>query len=1112
MRKQVLSLCIAILFGAFCSALLNPITPLHAQGVTSGAISGSVKFSGGSLSGINIIAIHEPTGTQYKTGTKSNGEFLINNVRVGGPYTIKASAVSANGSVANQTVKLGQNLRVVIALAEKVTQANAITVIADKGTVDVSKTGAQTNIGKEQLNNFPTISRSFQDFAKFTPQVVTTGSSISVAGKNNRYNNIQIDGSNYTDLFGLGSSGTPGGQASTNPVSLDAIEEFQVLVAPFDVRQGRFTGGGVNAITRSGTNTFSGSVYHFQRNEALIDSLIYTRNVLSSKGTLDSSIRTATGFPNFNERQTGFRVGGPIIKDKLFFFVNAENTERRQPIENIALTQSAYAKQLDSVATLVKDVLTNTYGYNPGVLKGFEVVRPSTKLFTRLDWNIDESNRLTLRNNYISAYDDNYSTAITSLRFSGRNYRFNNNQNSTVLELNSSFGDNMNNELIVGYTRIRDFREVTGNPFPAVTIRDGSFPGSTIQFGSEEFSILNKLDQDVIEFTDNFTFSPADNHVLTIGTQNEIFSFKNLFIRDAYGTYAFNTFADFAAGRAATASMSFARSSFDPQWAASFTAMQLGAYIQDEITVSEGLKVNVGVRVDVPVFPDAPSYNINADTSFTRTATVNPASGAVTYATTTNRLGLKTNEMPGSALLFSPRIGFNWDVNNDQSLILRGGAGIFTGRVPFVWISNHYGNTGVEIARLSLTARDSVKFNPTIADSLSSNLKDPTKASAVTELNLTGNEFKMPQTFRANLGIDYKLPGDINLTLDGMYSMNLNEIAYTDLNLGERRDTTQLGSTLPGGRGVYGGYAGRNTNPRFLDGRSKFTNIILLSNTDMGYSYNVSAQLQKSWSFGLDAMIAYTNSASYDINSGLSSQAVSQWRFNYVQDNPNTPTLSRSYFDIPHRLIGSLAYKIEVMPELTLKASVFYEGRSGQPFSYVYDGDLNADGQTSNDLIYVPKDMNDINLVSVTGSGANTKIARSDAAYTALDRYISADEALNAARGTIMERNAAREPWNNRIDFRLAADIRNPFADGHNLELTLDIINLGSSPFKIVPNQSDALIRFEGLAAAGNTAGVNGTALPVGAPMFSFRDKENPYQYSDLLSRMQMQFGIRYSF
>jgi hypothetical protein len=384
-------------------------------------------------------------------------------------------------------------------------------------------------------------------------------------------------------------------------------------------------------------------------------------------------------------------------------------------------------------------------------------------------------------------------------------------------------------------------------------------------------------------------------------------------------------------------------------------------------------------------------------------------------------------------------------------------------------------------------------------------LKDTTKIAPTTELNLTGNDFKMPQTFRMNLGLDYKLPEDIILTVDGMYSMNLNEIAYTDLNLGERRDTTQFGTTLPGNRGVFGIYNGRNTTARFLDGRKNFTNVILLNNTDMGYSYNMSVQLQKSWKSGLDLMAAYTHSASYDINSGLSSQAVSQWRFNYIQDNPNTPTLARSYFDIPHRLIASAAYRIELAPEVALKASLFYEGRSGQPFSYVYDGDLNADGQTGNDLIYVPKDRNDIALISGTARA-------NDATYDALDRYITNDDGLNAARGTIIERNAAREPWNNRIDLRIAADIRNPFADGHNLEVSLDIINLGSNAYRFVPNQSDAMLRFEGLARTGNVFGANGTELPVGTPMFSYRDKENPYQYSDLLSRMQMQLGIRYSF
>ena len=1117
MRHSLLSLCASAIMGlGVFSGTVIPVQ-LHAQGVTSGGITGTVKAAnGGVVAGAKIIAIHIPTGTRFGANAKANGTFTINNVRVGGPYTIKATAVGyGESSLSGQFVKLGQNLKITMALSEKAVATDEITVTAQKGVFGASRTGAQTNISKEQLNNFPTISRSFQDFAKFTPQVVSTGAGVSVAGKNNRYNNIQIDGSNYTDLFGLGSAGTPGGQANTNPVSLDAIDEFQVLVAPFDVRQGRFTGSGINAITRSGTNKFEGSAYWFTRNQAMISDLSITRknivnNNLLDPGTKDTTITTT--FNNFNELQTGVRLGGPIIQDKLFFFANAEFTSRVQPVDNISLTQNSRAKQIDSIAQLVSSHLTSKYGYNAGQLTGFEITRPSTKVFARLDWNIDDNNRLTFRNNYVSAYDDNYSTTVTSARFSDRNYRFNNSQNSTVLELNSSLGDGMHNELIVGYTRIRDFREVTGKPFSAITVNDVSMGTNVgVQFGSEEFSNFNKLDQDVIEITNNFTMNLGDNHTLTIGTQNEIFSFRNLFIRDAYGTYRFNSYSDFVAGNAAAVSMSFARPGFPTDWAAEFGAMQLGAYIQDDIKVSDNFKVNVGLRVDVPVFPDAPSYNTKAENAFVNTASVTYATngnGSIKYANdSTKTLGWKTSEMPQSALLFSPRVGFNWDVNGDQSLQVRGGAGIFTGRVPFVWISNHYGNTGVEIARLTLSTAgtDTVRFNPNIANTLSENLKDTTKIASTTELNLTGNNFKMPQTFRMNLGLDYKLPEDIIMTIDGMYSMNLNEIAYTDLNLGERRDTTQFGTTLPGNRGVFGIYNGRNTTARFLDGRKNFTNVILLNNTDMGYSYNMSVQLQKSWKSGLDLMAAYTHSASYDINSGLSSQAVSQWRFNYIQDNPNTPTLARSYFDIPHRLIASAAYRIELAPEVALKASLFYEGRSGQPFSYVYDGDLNSDGQTGNDLMYVPKDKNDIALISGTARA-------NDATYDALDRYITNDDGLNAARGTIIERNAAREPWNNRMDLRIAADIRNPFADGHNLEVSLDIINLGSNAYRFVPNQSDAMLRFEGLARTGNTFGANGAELPVGTPMFSYRDKENPYQYSDLLSRMQMQLGIRYSF
>jgi outer membrane receptor protein involved in Fe transport len=1089
-------------------------------------MSGMVKDAEGKpLGGVTVKATHKPTGTVYGAISQSNGRYRIINMRIGGPYDLVVTAVGREpGSQMVSYLGLGEEHTVNFQLTDKAVESKAVEVVANRDAViNTSRTGAAEYVGEQQITSFPSISRNFQDFAKFSPQATpTTGSTgVSVGGRNNRFNNIQVDGTQYNDLFGLGASGTPGGQASTTPISLDAVQEFQVLVAPFDVRQGRFSAGGINAVTRSGTNNWEGSAYYYFRNEGMIGDLTTTNYLLkdASGNTLpvgeyrDTTIKTP--YNKFNEYQLGARVGGPLIQDKLFFFLSFENTHREAPAPQLGFIQNTNNDLVRSIADTMGQILRTQYGYDPGVLENQNTVRPSLKLFGRIDWNLDEKNTITLRHNFVDASDDVYSPSRTSVLFGNRLYTFNSTTNSTVLQWHGTFSENVHNELIAGMTLIRDSRNFSGARYPTVNVSDARTTGINYSAGAENFSIANSLSTDVFEITDNLTFLMGD-HTITVGTQNEFFSFRNLFIRDNAGTWAFNSLNDFRNGISANLQYSFARPEFPADFAAEFSTAQLGVYGQDEWELSDNFRLTLGLRVDMPLFLDNPSYNSKADTIHFNTNTI-------AYANDPNAtLGLRTDEVPGLNPLFSPRLGFNWSDGSEKPLQIRGGVGLFSGRVPFVWIGNQYANTGVEFARVDTrpATGDTLRFNPTLDPR--NNPAFLAKAGNVTEVNITAGDFRMPQNLRVNLAIDKELFWGLIASVEGIYSRTLNDIYYRNLNLGDRQDTTPFGRSLPGGRGVYGTYNGRNTTPRTQVGSftgGPFNNIIELGNTSEGYTYSITAQLKKQFEDGWFASVAYTNSASYDQNSGTSSQAISNWRFNHTQDSPNEVALSRGLFDMPHRFLATLskrfAYGSDDLPFATT-ISAFYELRSGQPYSYVYDGDINADGQTENDLIYIPANRDDIVLGSF---GSNDSLRPANATvYDQLNAYIERDDYLSQNRGNIAERFGGREPIVQQLDLRLLQELPNPIAKGHHLDISVDVINFLNllnpewGRIQTVSFNRDRLLRFEGLVRPTTKQDPQKQRVPQGTPVFSYVDKKNPYGFNDLLSRYQIQIGIRYTF
>jgi len=784
---------------------------------TTASLNGTVVDQNGSaLPGANVIALHQPTGTQFGTTTRMDGKYNLVGLRVGGPYKVTVSMVGYTSQVEEGfNLELGQNLRIDFKLPEQAVQLSGVTITAERGAViSQARTGASQNVSLKQIEQIPTISRSFSSFAKLSP--LFSGLNSQAAGRSSRFNNIQIDGAQYNDLFGLGSSGTPGSTAGTNPISLDAIREFQVVVAPYDVRLGGFTGGGINAITRSGTNNYSGSAFFYGRNQNFVGQ----RNAITGKDEK---------YAEFSDYQYGFRFGGPIIKDNLFFFVNGELTTYTRPQSNTVLQQgfgNNTPAQLQAVVDRFQTLLTAKGISSPGSYGVFNSESPSTKLLIKFDYNLAENHQLSLTNNYVDAYRDNLAgRGSQSISFDSYNYRMNSVTNSTVLRLNSRFGNSVSNELLLGYTTIRDHRTNTGALTPNISVSELNRT-FTMTAGFDQYSGANELDQDILEVTDNFSYY-AGNHTFTIGTHNEFFTFRNLFIRNFLGYYQYNSLDDFQADKVATYYHDYSRTG-DPRPAAQFDVAQFGFYVQDEWTVTPQFKLTYGIRVEIPTFPTAPARNDSVSKYLP---------------------GMQTDIAPSGNLLWSPRIGFNWDISGDRSLQLRGGVGIFTGRPAYVWISNNYGNSGTLIAEVSAFT----KTLPFRADPNNqyypgdhASLGAPTVKS---EIDLADPNLKMPQLLRFNLGLDTELPMGFVGTAEILYSQAINDFLYKKLNLMAPIGTVaQLGSGKDG-RPIYGGTNSYNNN---------FNDIMYLYNTSDGYQYNLAFQVQRNVARGLSLSAGYT--------------------------------------------------------------------------------------------------------------------------------------------------------------------------------------------------------------------------------------------------------------
>ncbi|AMJ64749.1 TonB-dependent receptor [Hymenobacter sp. PAMC 26628] len=1140
------------------------------QGTTTAAMNGVISDKTGmGLPGATVIAVHTPTNTQYVVPTNSDGRFNLQNMRVGGPYTVKVSFVGYRDVQRDGVfLSLGQNLRFDVKLDDASTELTEVTVSGRRDPVmNASHTGASTTVQRETIERLPTLNRSLNDFTRLTPQA----NGQSFGGRNSGYNNITVDGAIFNNAFGL--SSTVGGQAGAQPISLDAIDQIQVSIAPFDVRQGSFTGAGINVVTRSGSNKFSASIYDFYRNQQFVGSKV---------GNVDSP------YPTFNLNNVGFRIGGPIVKDKLFFFLNAERERRNDPptgnyTANRGTTTPPLGGTVSTASGRDLDALSNflqaQYGYSAGPYENFVLRSNSDKITARLDWNISQNHRFNIKYNYLKSFSDvppSTSGAIAGQRsqsyfglpFLSSYYTINNNLNSIIAELNSTFGSGKySNNLTGGYSAFRDLRSsLGGNPFPLVDIGTGTglstgaalsginAQNSLTSFGYEPFTAFNLLNSDVYQLGDNFT-AYLGKHNVTVGTYNEYYKFRNGFAPNYYGNYSFNSLEDFynSAGfsynrTTATATPLAAGVTrqgpqrYNLQYSAlpggqfpyaDIQAAQFGLYLQDEWSPRSNLRVTYGIRADLPFVTSDLQQNTNA--------------AALTFR---DGVKINTGNLPKKQVLFSPRVGFNWDVNDDRKTQLRGGTGIFTGRVPFVWLSNQASNNGVQFGSFSTAGAVATTANGVTTPNASIypfspnvDAYRPQNAAANTAYNLavTDQNFKFPQVWRTNLAIDQELFGGVIGTLEAFYTKDINSVYHQNVNLpgteanpfarsagaDNRPIFRTLGAPLTGtSAGLvaspanYQIYAGRGgataANPNISD-------AILMKNTNKGYSYAITAQLQKTFNNGVYASAAYTYSDSRSVNDG-GSIAQSIWRDRSISGDPNAEALSYSQFLLQHRVIGSLSYRHEYLGHLGTTLSMFYQGAPAGRFSYVYSGDMNGDNQTSNDLMYIPRNANEINLRDITlttAQGGGTYTAAQQ--FTDLDNYINQDKYLSKHRGEYAERNGAVLPWQHSLDMRLLQDIFTNIGTNRNtLQLSIDIFNIGNlinsnwGTFQ-TPNRSNPLT-YDGYNAAGQ-------------PVFEYRYLTNPSVATDgskaagvkltdtfrnntggIGSRWQGQVGVRYLF
>jgi len=1008
---------------ALC-ALLVPAASVNAQGVTSGSITGTVTDPQNQpVPGATVVALHEPSGSRYEAVSRADGRYTILGMRVGGPYTVTATLSGFQPKPLREViVNLGTATDLTLSLSN-VTVSEEVTVTAQSSDVFSSaRTGAATTVARQSLAMLPTISDRINDFTRLTPQYTGGPFGGAFAGQDNRLNNITVDGSYFNNSFGL--SGQPGDRTGVAPISMQAIEEIQVNVAPYDVRQGNFVGAGVNSVTRSGGNEFRGSAYYWFRDDSLV-------------GTEAKGLTVNPGTFEFDKY--GGWLSGPVLKDKLSFFLSFEDETDIRPGTTFRANAGgetvggSVTRVLASDLDALSSYLNSSFQYDTGDYADYSDETPARRYLAKLNYNINDRNKISVRYNQLDSFTDVLASTSSSLGFGGRNGNTNalNYQNSNyqilediksvIGEWNSVIGPNKANTLIVGYTTQDESRASRGEFFPMADILQSGL--TYINFGFEPFTPNNELRYKTFQLQDNFTWNRG-SHAFTFGGSAERYESENVFFPGSQSVYSYNSLADFYADandflanpNRTTSPVTLRR--FQVRWmnipgldkpVQPLEVWYTGLYAQDEWQVNPRFKLTYGLRFDVPIFGDTGFTNADADQLTFRDET----GAGVQY---------QTGKLPDANILWSPRAGFNWDVDGSRHTQLRGGTGVFTGRPAYVWISNQIGNTGVLTGFEQLDNTRLRPWNPSPSAYKPTNVTGAPATSY--ELALTDSNFKFPQVWRSNLAVDRRLPWGMIGTLEGIYTRDMNGIYYIDAN-------------LPAAQAAF---AGADTRPLWTANRihSNVANATVLKNQNEGSAWNFAASLHKSYRAGfLKAAYSYSHSQN-TVDPG--SIARGSWTGNAISGDPNNPGVSTSARG--HRAFLAGSYRFDYLNFGSTTFSFFLEGFNNGNSSYIYSGDLNRDGATANDLIYIPRDESEMNFSAFTASGRTFTAAEQAAAWNS---YISQDSYLSQHRGEYAERNGVLMPMVWRLDFVVAQDLfRDMGGRRHALQLRADFLNFGN--------------------------------------------------------------------
>lgn len=1070
--------------------------------VTTSSISGFIKTAGGEpLVGATITATHVPTGAVYRAQATTGGKFDLSNLNPGGPYTITTTFVNFQPFTKEDVyLNLGEVSKQDFTLSNTATELTAVTVTTT--AAPRGKGGTQTNIGRDRMANLPSVTRNITDFLRAVPQakLTSTEGAISIAGQNNRYNAFYIDGALNNDVFGLSGSGTNGGQANIAPISIDAVDQIQVVLSPYDASLGGFTGGGINAVTRSGSNNFQGSVYYLYRNEKLA-------------GKTPTGLKSAaTKFGQFENKTYGFRIGGPIIKNKLFYFVNAElqRDVRPQPFDISRYTGNTKEAGLNALA----DTLRKRYNYEPGgYLDNPEQVK-ADRIVSKIDWNINEKNKFSVSYRYNKGQRYNVSTSSTgTVNFYNNGYIFPTESHSGSAELRSNFNRGTSNRLLLTYANVKDDRNPLGQAFPRVSITDGS---GSIVFGPDNSSTINLLTQKNYNLFDAFSFN-AGKHTFSVGTDDELNDDYNAFIQNTFGNYQYNSLADFynnAKPRQYQVGYSLIDNKQDETTAAAakFKTFRLSFFANDEYRPNDKLTMNFGLRVDKFSFLTTPATdNYTNDSALAKFSQYYDLRGATS--------GQKPN-LPAS---ISPRFGFTYKLAS--TLTIRGGTGLFTGRIPLVWPGGVYNSNG--IYQGSFTASSS--SNPAALDIIRFRA-DPNnqyRASDVNislskgALNLISKHFKLPKVFRTSLAIDKQWGDGWTTTAEGLFTKNVTETYYTNINI-----LPPIGvSKGPGPRNVY---AAPNVIPITYNGRNPYDNVVLLSNADgkKGYSYNLTLTLDKRFKNGISFNINYGYGNAMVVHEPTSSVNFSQWRFMESVNGRNDIERSISDFSQGHRIFAYASKKFTYANKaLATTLTLVYTGQSGLPFSYVYGTnsvvrDADPSGGYSSDLVYIPTagEIATMTFQSNTvGSGASAVTYTSDQQKAALNKFILTNKYLSEHRGQFAKRNADRLPFTNIVDLKIAQDF-NIKVIGRRLQfqLTYDVFNFTNMLNRkwgrtfFLTNDQFRLLEFQGYVSASDLTPQYKFNPTIGQPQsISNISTSSSPTYSP---RWTSQLGLRFNF